>query len=228
MNAHARFLNNIDYSEDSPITGAMNAPTGDAPLVRDSMSRGDYIEAVKRAERKPFQPYFDEAIEAVKAKRFYSMKELGAYFGKRSDWVTRLKEVSLKQGYLTLADWTNGFTRSERNGRPPCGRDGMSERERMIASSPYRNLVTKPAANPAEDLALTSPDGMAEEPQHVLERVQAHQFKSEDHAVRFYRCKPVKWERMRAAILDMGLTDVETWKSYFKNRRECELWINSD
>lgn len=84
---------------------------------RKEQTLGDWLAAIEKRSRAPFQPMWDEAIRRVKARRFHSLKALGEHYGKSARWATQLRDVAIKQKIFTTEQWVACFRRKRKKKR---------------------------------------------------------------------------------------------------------------
>jgi hypothetical protein len=66
---------------------------------------GQWIERCERADRKPFEPMWLEAIELIKAKTFHSQGALAIAYKSRANGRQLFRKVAVKQGVMKEAEW---------------------------------------------------------------------------------------------------------------------------
>lgn len=104
----------MDDDEDNfPLPG----PLGQ--LQRKEFTFGDWVLQRQAEERKPFQPHWEEVMKRVAAHDFPTLKALGEAYGKRPDWVARLRGVAIGQRVFSAASWKACFSgQRKKRGRP--------------------------------------------------------------------------------------------------------------
>ena len=72
---------------------------------RKELTFSERCDLAQAAERKPFQPMWEEALRRVVAHEFPSLKALGAAYGKSTGWATRLRDLAIGQRVFTAERW---------------------------------------------------------------------------------------------------------------------------
>lgn len=88
-----------EEADDLPLPGLLQREP------RKELTFGERWELAQAAERKPFQPMWEEVLRRVVAHEFPSLKALGAAYGKSPGWATRLRDLAIGQRVFTAERW---------------------------------------------------------------------------------------------------------------------------
>jgi hypothetical protein len=170
-------------------------------------SKEDYWKMRHDWERKPFAPFWNDALLLLRAKRFRTQMEFAGYFKKSSPWATAFKELVIRQGVLTIEEWKSCFARDKR-GRPTEDPRTWDEQQ--------ARLKLAEEATPLEDTPSGfNIDGIEELIGCVLARMRAREFKNEEALARFYKASPEKVECFRNMIVGGSLVTEEEYQGLF-------------
>jgi hypothetical protein len=191
---------------------AMEAPfciTDDLPVGGPHFLRNkeDYWKMRHEWERKPFAPFWNDALTLLRAKRFRTQTAFADYFKKQSNWATAFKELVIRQHVMTIDEWKACFSRDKR-GRPTCDPRTWDEQQ--------ARLKLAEEATPLEDeWSGLSIDGIEELIGAVLVRMRAREFKNEEALARFYKASSDTVERFRNMVVGGSLVTEEEYQGLF-------------
>jgi hypothetical protein len=158
-------------------------------------------------ERKPFRPFWDDALQLLRAKRFRTQQDFAGYFKRPPRWATAFKELVIRQGVMDIEEWKNCFSK-EKCGRPTCDPRTWEEQQARIKAIED--------ATPLEDEPSGfNIDGIEELVGAVLARMRAREFKNEEALGRFYKASSEKVERFRNMIVGGELVTEEEYQGLF-------------
>jgi hypothetical protein len=170
-------------------------------------NKEDYWKIRHEWERKPFAPFWNDALTLLRAKRFRTQAEFAGYFKKQSNWATAFKELAIRQDVLTIDEWKACFSRDKR-GRPTEDPRTWDEHQ--------ARLKLAEESTPLEDTwSGFSIDGIEELIGAVLARMRAREFKNEEALARFYKASPDMVERFRNMVVGGELVTEEEYQGLF-------------
>jgi hypothetical protein len=181
-------------------------------------SKESYWQMRHEWERKPFAPFWDDALLLLRAKRFRTQQDFAGYFKKPARWATAYKELVIRQHVMTIDEWKNCFSRDKRGRPTEDPRTWEEQQARLKAIEDATPLEDKPSGFYI--------DGIEELIGCVLARLSQHEFTNEDALGRFYKASPDKVEQLRNLIVGGDLMTDEQWRAQFtrfQKRRVVDL-----
>ena len=105
LDVGAAFEASRDADEDDlPLPGPLGRVPG------KEFTFWDWVLQRQAEERRPFQPHWGEAIKRVATGEFPTLLSLGAAYGKRPAWASKLRDVAIGQRVFSAADWRACFS----------------------------------------------------------------------------------------------------------------------
>ena len=180
-------------------------------IQRKEVTFGDWVLQRQAAERKPFQPHWDEAMQRISAGEFPTLKALAAVYGKRTDWAARLRGVAIGQRVFSAISWKACLSGKRR--KTPI---------EPLTAQPSQQGGTPPLARTPFEAVFreTQEDGLTFD--LVVQLVRLGCWSSAKAFAGHFR-KPTRWaQAFRRFLMREGTMTAEEWRASWERGRRKE------
>ena len=187
------------------ITDGIDPRGGAGEYTRDTKA---YWEMRHAWDRKPFQPFWNDALKLLRERRFKTQMEFAGYFKKPPQFATAFKALVIKQCVMSVDEWKNCFSRDKR-GRPTEDPRSWEEQQARVKQAEEDIPLLDKASGFATD------DGYHETVGAVMARLVSKEFKNEEALQRFFKVDADTVERFRNMIVGGELVSEDEYQGLF-------------